>query len=44
MRRTPPWAARSSPTADEVWGKAEMIMKVKEPIAVGVAPDARRAS
>ena len=26
--------AKILPTADEVWGKAEMIMKVKEPIAV----------
>ena len=28
------------PSADEVWAKAEMIMKVKEPIAVGMAADA----
>jgi alanine dehydrogenase len=26
--------ARVAPSADDVWGKAEMIMKVKEPIAV----------
>ena len=33
-RRTSRSAPRSLATADEVWAKADMIMKVKEPIAV----------
>ncbi len=40
---TRPSGATILPTADEVWQRAEMIMKVKEPIAVGVAADAEGA-
>ncbi len=35
--------AKILPTADDVWGTGDLILKVKEPIARGVPPDAVRA-
>ena len=33
--------AKILPGADDVWGTGDLILKVKEPIAAGVPPDAR---
>ena len=42
-RRSSPPPARRRGRADDVWAEAELVSKVKEPIAERVRPDARRA-